>query len=267
MVIGPCSTGSPCLGRLNADQSTAGTVGALQPASEVSMRRSLLISLLLLFPFVGIAQTVDPARSMRTVPAEFFEVVNHYVEIHRAIADSHRPEILCANDEELQRQTWAFAAAIRETRPNARTGNIFSPAVAEFFRAHIADVVRRDPGRHRRTARRDGWRGARGNIGAQGEHGIPVECGKHRVAIDVVETAAVARGARISVRQARSGVVGRAGQPRRRRAVERPSRRRGKRADGRAASALRRASRAACVLDMNRTTQARLTAGTSRLHS
>jgi hypothetical protein len=106
------------------------------------MRRSLLISLLLLFPSVGIAQTVDPARSMRTVPAEFFEVVNHYVEIHRVIADSHRPEVLCANDEELQRQTWAFAAAIRETRPHARTGNIFSPAVAEFFRAHIADVGR-----------------------------------------------------------------------------------------------------------------------------
>jgi hypothetical protein len=106
------------------------------------MRGSLLISLVLLFPFVGAAQTVDTTRSMRTVPAEFFEVVNHYVEIHRAIADSHRPEILCANDEELQRQTSAFAAAIRETRPHARTGNIFSPAVAEFFRAHIADVVR-----------------------------------------------------------------------------------------------------------------------------
>ena len=106
------------------------------------MPRSLLLSLLLLFPVAAAAQNADRTTGTSAVPEEFTEAVDRYVEIHRLVADSLGFEILCANAEELQRQTWAFSAAIRAATPAARAGDIFSPAVARYLRAHIAAVVR-----------------------------------------------------------------------------------------------------------------------------
>ena len=102
------------------------------------MPRSLLLPLLLFFPLVTPAQRTDAP----SVPPEFSEAVDHYVEIHRSVAASLGPEILCDTAEELQRQTWTFAAALRAATRGAREGDIFSPHVAKFFRAHIASVVR-----------------------------------------------------------------------------------------------------------------------------
>jgi hypothetical protein len=106
------------------------------------MPRSLLLPLLLFFPFVSVPQRPDLATGTPAVPQEFTEGVDHYAGIHRGVAASLGQEILCANAEELQRQTWAFAAAIRAAMPNARAGDIFSPDVAKYFRGHIATVVR-----------------------------------------------------------------------------------------------------------------------------
>jgi hypothetical protein len=96
----------------------------------------------LFFPLVAAGQRPEGATGTPTVPAEFTEGVERYVEIHRSVAASLGPEIVCSDAEQLQRQTWTFAAALRAAMPNTRAGEIFSPEVAKYFRAHIAMVVR-----------------------------------------------------------------------------------------------------------------------------
>jgi hypothetical protein len=73
---------------------------------------------------------------------QFASRVHDYVEIHRrAAAGIEQP--LCADPEELSRQADALAVAIREARPRAKEGDIFTFAVADAFRARIAALVRR----------------------------------------------------------------------------------------------------------------------------
>src|SRR5687768_13431831 len=104
------------------------------------MSRSLLFPILLLLLFVAAVQPAHGTIGTQVVPIEFTERVNRYVEIHRAAAAVRGPEVLCSDPEELLRQVWTFTAAIREARPAARAGDIFTPRVADFFRAHIGVV-------------------------------------------------------------------------------------------------------------------------------
>ena len=76
----------------------------------------------------------------QAVPQEFVVSVNRYVEMHRLVTAPLGPPEMCADAEELLRQEWAFARAIREARPYAREGDIFTPEVARYFRAVIAEV-------------------------------------------------------------------------------------------------------------------------------
>jgi hypothetical protein len=61
--------------------------------------------------------------------------------MHRRVTAPLGPPEMCADAEELLRQEWAFAKAIREARPYAREGDIFTPEVARYFRAVIAEVA------------------------------------------------------------------------------------------------------------------------------
>ena len=49
--------------------------------------------------------------------------------------------VMCSDPEELLRQEWAFAKAIREGRPDAREGDIFTHDVATYFRTVIGVVM------------------------------------------------------------------------------------------------------------------------------
>ena len=73
---------------------------------------------------------------------QFTSRVYDYVEIHRrAAAGIEQP--LCADPEALARQAVALAAAIRDARPRAKEGDIFTFAASEVFRARIAGTIRR----------------------------------------------------------------------------------------------------------------------------
>ena len=87
----------------------------------------------------GAAATWLPKQ--QAVPQEFVVSVNRYVEMHRLVTAPLGPPEMCADAEELLRQEWAFAKAIREARPYAREGDIFTPEVARYFRAVIAEVA------------------------------------------------------------------------------------------------------------------------------
>jgi hypothetical protein len=73
---------------------------------------------------------------------QFVSRVHDYVETHRRVAVGIE-QPLCSDPEELFRQAETLAAAIREARPRAKEGDIFSIAAADLFRARIEAIVRR----------------------------------------------------------------------------------------------------------------------------
>jgi hypothetical protein len=72
---------------------------------------------------------------------EFIERVADYVELRREVAAGVGGPIYCSDPEELTRQAAQRAAAIRDARPLATEGDIFTPPVATFFRARIAHAI------------------------------------------------------------------------------------------------------------------------------
>jgi hypothetical protein len=96
---------------------------------------SLAIAALL--PLAGTIPRPEPVGGLM----EFLDRVTEYVEIHRQVAAGVDGPSFCSDPEELSRQATRRAAAIRDARPLANEGAIFTPRVAVFFRARIADAV------------------------------------------------------------------------------------------------------------------------------
>jgi hypothetical protein len=89
-------------------------------------------------PALIVALTITVTPGM----LQFTNRVYDYVETHRRVAAGIEQQ-LCADPEELGRQADALAAAIRDARPRAKEGDIFTLAASEMFRARIAAMVRR----------------------------------------------------------------------------------------------------------------------------
>jgi len=84
------------------------------------------------------------ALTITTTPGllQFTMRVYDYVETHRRLAAAIE-QPLCSDAEERTQQADTLAAAIREARPRAKEGDIFTLAAGEMFRARIAAIVRR----------------------------------------------------------------------------------------------------------------------------
>ena len=110
----------------------------------MSVPRLLPVSLLLLS---GIGLTAAPVAAgppwFQSARAELNDRVNQYVELHRTIAAAFGAEETCGDPEQLQSNVDDFADAIREARPGARLGDIFTPHVAWYLKAYIGAVVER----------------------------------------------------------------------------------------------------------------------------
>jgi hypothetical protein len=104
------------------------------------------MALLLLPPVTGAAGSTGPAKAGqaddRAAAVEFTERVQAYAELHRMLAAPLGPEQMCSDPEELRRGTATLAAAIRDARGAARSGDIFTARVAPFFRTTIAGAAR-----------------------------------------------------------------------------------------------------------------------------
>lgn len=92
------------------------------------MTSVVAIGLLVTLPVTGISK--------------FLARVHDYVETHRQVAAGIE-QPLCSDPEELFRQAETLAAAIREARPLAREGDIFTMTVEDAFRARLATMIRR----------------------------------------------------------------------------------------------------------------------------
>jgi hypothetical protein len=104
------------------------------------------MALLLLPPIAGAAEKASPAKTGQAndqaAAVEFTENVQTYAELHRLLAAPLGPEQMCSDPEEFRRGTATLAAAIREARAAARSGDIFSTRVAPFFRTTLAGAAR-----------------------------------------------------------------------------------------------------------------------------
>ena len=89
-------------------------------------------------PVLIVAATITVMPGM----LQFTNRVDDYVETHRRLAAAIE-QPFCSEAEELTRQADVLGAAIRDARPRAKEGDIFTLAASEMFRARIAAIVRR----------------------------------------------------------------------------------------------------------------------------
>ena len=99
---------------------------------------------LALAAFLPAAGTIPRQELPAPTPVlvEFLVRVADYVEIRRDVAAGVGGPVFCSDPEELTRQAADLAAAIRDARPLATEGTIFTPRVAVFLRTRIAQTVR-----------------------------------------------------------------------------------------------------------------------------
>jgi hypothetical protein len=89
-----------------------------------------------------LASGTDPQRPADTALELFQARVDRYVLMHRQLEGPLPKEVITADPVRLTESQRALARAIRAARVNARQGEIFSAALALFFRNRIADSLR-----------------------------------------------------------------------------------------------------------------------------
>jgi hypothetical protein len=80
---------------------------------------------------------VDPQTALR----EFEARVDAYMEVHQALEARTMPRSVTPDMAEVFAASDALAAAIVAARPDARQGDIFTPAVEKLFRARLRLVL------------------------------------------------------------------------------------------------------------------------------
>lgn len=100
------------------------------------MRYGPFILLVTLAAGAGGQQAADPRRDA------FLQRVDEYVALHRRLEAPLPPRVVTDDLEALFAPRKALAAAIRTARAEARQGDIFSPALAGYFRVLVADALR-----------------------------------------------------------------------------------------------------------------------------
>jgi hypothetical protein len=90
------------------------------------------------------AGTMLHPSGQRAVSREFTRGVDRYMNVRWMLEAPLGPHALCADPEEAQRTLSELANLIRSERATVLPGNIFTPAVAEFFRQQISGAFRED---------------------------------------------------------------------------------------------------------------------------
>lgn len=92
-------------------------------------------------PVSAAAQSPVERQRMRQ---EFLVRVDRYVDLHRHVDLLLPPERIVADVDELLYRRSALAWELRHARRGLRQGNIFTPAIAVYFRVVIAESLRHD---------------------------------------------------------------------------------------------------------------------------
>jgi hypothetical protein len=100
------------------------------------MRYGLWVLFASLIPAATGPQPTDP------VSGTFLQRIDEYVALHRRLEGPLPPEQVTSDVRALFIPRIALAAAIRAERADARHGEIFTPAIAGYFRTVITDALR-----------------------------------------------------------------------------------------------------------------------------
>lgn len=104
-----------------------------------ALRKTSFFLLFVLMTAPG--QAADKTQTDQRVPAEFVDFVNYYAALQRTVITSLGPPLIWPDAEPMLRQQKRFANAMRDARPVARAGDVFTPAVARYFRTRIEAIV------------------------------------------------------------------------------------------------------------------------------
>jgi hypothetical protein len=102
------------------------------------MRYGALILLVSLIAGADGQQVTDPMRHT------FLQRVDDYVALHRRLEGPPPREVVTSDVESLFASRRSLAAAIRAERADACQGDIFTPAMASYFRLLVADALRHE---------------------------------------------------------------------------------------------------------------------------
>jgi hypothetical protein len=102
--------------------------------------------------FLGVAAGAIAARGNSTqsqserlvLRDEFARRVDAYVALHRQLEQLLPPEIITSDPHALLAPRLAMNREMRMARREARQGDIFTPAVEDYFRKVIAETLRRE---------------------------------------------------------------------------------------------------------------------------
>ena len=92
--------------------------------------------------FVSLAASVAGQQPTDPMRHTFLQRVDEYVGLHRRLEGPLPPEVVTADPAALFESKRALAAAIRAARADAQQGEIFSPAMADYFRILVAEALR-----------------------------------------------------------------------------------------------------------------------------
>jgi hypothetical protein len=87
---------------------------------------------------------LDGLRPAEPLRQTFLQRVEAYVALHRQLEGPLPPEVVTDDVKVLSVPREALAAAMRKAREGARQGEIFSPAVARYFRILVATTVEKN---------------------------------------------------------------------------------------------------------------------------
>ena len=93
---------------------------------------------------VTFVSSVEGSASTDPLRHTFLQRVDSYVALHRRLEGPLPPEAVTPDPNELFAPRKALAAAMRKARAGARQGEIFSPAVARYFRMLVANTVQKN---------------------------------------------------------------------------------------------------------------------------
>jgi len=107
----------------------------------------------------GFDRMGDPVREEQVLKA-FGVTVDRYVDLHRRLERHFPPERLLSDPGQMEIATLALAAAIRDARPAAMVGNVFTADVADIVRFRIRNNWRdahNDPATIVSSMDEEGW--------------------------------------------------------------------------------------------------------------
>jgi hypothetical protein len=85
----------------------------------------------------------NPAEDARAL-ASFEQAVEHYVALHRRLERAWPPGSFLADPEQAEMAAEALRTALRDARPQAAQGSLFTPDATDVFRLRIANALRDD---------------------------------------------------------------------------------------------------------------------------